>query len=692
MPVESEQENTTPEAKRGDKDYEIPQGEKELTKTLLAQIKARQDSPEYKAHIKNIEKNREYAAGRQNVVTDTDGTEDTGVVRANLIHPELKKSQNECYAKNPEVSIVPSENVGKDRYEAWKAVGKTMELVINNQFSRDQADLKAKAKRAVRAADTTGFGWVKAIYQKHIETDPIIAQRMDDIQDNIQTIDRLMRDLRDIEGGDTQIQDKESQKEELKQELNALEGKKEVVRAQGLSLAVRPSECVLFSMEVVDVDDIQRADWVTDTIWLRQSQVEARFGFCPAQANVHREMREQTKEESGKDGETDLWVRIYEMWRRSSKQIFTFADGYEGYMKDPYTPRKIGERFHGFVPLVFDCTDGSGFAYALVTQLRSMQDEHITTRSNFREHRERSVPFNVAHGGQLDPSDTRKLTNPKFMETVILKSAPDNMPLDQVFKSVQHPPIDPNVYSTDHIRQDWEQVTRRGDASRGTVGISKTATEADILQSNLNVDTSERRDVVEDWFAHLTKYCLELLLQEMSLEEAKRIAGDKAQWPQLTRNEVFDMVQLNVRVGSSGKPNASQEMERWLKMLPQFREALLAIVEMQESGKDKQAEILTKLLRETIERFEERIDLDALLPQEEEGEVDPAKEQAMKQQQAQMALQMRDMVSSIANKNADTMKKVAEAEAKEAGPQMQLYMTVLQGLINSNNSQQTSVQ
>ena len=125
-------------------------------------------------------------------------------------------------------------------------------------------------------------------------------------------------------------------------------------------------------------------------------------------------------------------------------------------------------------------------------------------------------------------------------------------------------------------------------------------------------------------------------------------------------------------------------------MLPQFREALLAIVEMQEAGKEKQADILTKLLRETIERFEERIDLDALLPQEEEG-ANLEKQQAQRMQQQQVALQMRDMVSTIANRNADTMRKIAEAESKEAGPQLQIYMTLLQGLLN-NNSQQASVQ
>lgn len=660
-------------------DREIPEAEKGMVRRLMKQIEARLESPEYKAFTQRNEKNRLYARGEQ----EDDG--EKGLVRANLIHPELKKAQNECYAKNPEITITPTESVNKDRYETWKQTGKTIELVLNHQFAPAQADIKAKAKRAVRASDTTGFGWLKVVYQKHIERDPIVEKRMEDIQDNIQNIDRLMGEIGRFAEVDGVQADHEANKEELEQQIKALEKNVEVVRSQGLVFSVRPSQNVLFSMEVQDVDDIKRSDWITDMIWMKVSKCKALFNFCPKEATRYNERKVEAKEAASKGDNTDdddMFVRVYEMWRMADKQIYTLVEGYEGYLKEPYPPRKLGERFHGFFPLVFDPVDGSAFPLPLVSQLVELQDEHNTARTNFREHRERSVPFNVAHGGQLDPSDTDKLTNPGFMETVVLKSAPEGQALDAVFKSVQHNPIDPQVYSTDHVRVDWEQITRRGDAGRGVIARSKTATEADILQSNLAVDTSERRDVVEDWFREIAQYSMELILQEMTLPEVERIAGQGAMWPQLSKNEVFDMVSLDVRVGSSGKPNAAQETQRWLEMLPQLRESLIAIADMLEAGKDQQAEILTRLLRETLERFEERIDLDALLPKKEEGP-DPAKEAAEEERRMHVALQLKDMISTIANRDADTMKKVAEAEAKEAGPQMQIYMTILQGLLNN---------
>jgi hypothetical protein len=132
--------------------------EKALVKDLLGEITNRKESTEFKKFLEDIEINRSYARGNQH----DDG--EKGLVRANLIHPELKKATNETYAKDPDFSVVPTDTIDKQRYEVWKTVGRTMELVLKNQFAPAQANLKSYAKRAVRAADTTGFGWIKVVY------------------------------------------------------------------------------------------------------------------------------------------------------------------------------------------------------------------------------------------------------------------------------------------------------------------------------------------------------------------------------------------------------------------------------------------------------------------------------------------------------------------------------------------------
>ncbi len=670
-----------------EREQNVPKPEKDFAKKLLKDISARKETQEFKNFLKEVKINRKYARGTQH--DDGEG----GLVRANLIHAELKKATNESYAKDPDVSVSPTPAAAGTPYAKWRAFGKTLEMVISHQAAQGQANLKQKAKRAVRAADTTGFGWLKVVYQRHIEQDPLVLIRIRDIQDNIQNLDKLKEEAQDEEslpedGGDKSL---EAKREELLQQIESLEQKAEVTRAEGITYSVRPSEHIIFSGSVVAPEELGNSDWIADEIFYTTEDATRMFGWVPPSATRYDDKKKETQASgSAKMGDTE-YVCIYELWRLTDTRVYTLTAGFDGYMRQPYTPTKVGERFHSLIPLVFDPVDGHAFPLPLVSQLRELQDEHNTTRTNFKEHRQRAVPFNVAHGAELSETDARSLTNPAFMETVILKSAPLGQPIQNVFQHVAHNPVDPAIYSTDHIRVDWEQITRRGDAARGTVAKAKTATEADILASNMAVDTSERNDVVEDWLFEIYKYSAEIYLQEMSIAQVQRIAGETAEWPEVgvTKDTVFDMVKLEIKAGSTGKPNKEREIRRWMELLPQLKETLITIAEMNESGKEKHAEILTKLLRETLTRLDERIDLEELMPTDDPESQQEEQDQKLEQMQArqrEQAIQMKMMISEIANKDADTMKKIAEAEAKEIGSQIDEYMAIMETFMGQQQS------
>jgi hypothetical protein len=647
--------------KESDGTPKFTEQEKALAKTLLKQITDRKESTEFKAYLDDIAKNRLYARGKQH-----DDAE-AGLVRANLIHPELKKATNETYAKNPDFTVLPTKTVAMDRYESWKTVGETIELVLKNQFAPAQANLKSYAKRAVRAADTTGFGWLKVVYQKDIKRDPVIDGRIRDVQDDLERLARLTEET-DESNPQLVAPDVESRREELVQQIRTLEEQVEVTRSHGLVLSLRPSEHVIFSDDVRDPNDIRKGAWIADEIWMTADNCKERFGFVPAKATRYaRDKKSAVAASISTDTKTKdatALVCVYEKWRIGDSRVYTLIDGFDGWLREPYSPKEVGESFYAFFPLFFDVVDGSPVPLPLVTQLRSLQDEHNTARTNFREHREKSVPFNVAHGGDLTVEDVSRLTNPKFMETVLLKGAPTGQPLESVFKAVQNPPIDPSVYTTEHVRSDWEQVTHRGDAARGTVAKAKTAQEAGILQENLQVDTSERRDVIEEWFAEVAQYSAEILLSEMTEEEVKKIAGDGAQWPQMSRADTFNMVQLEVKAGTSGKPNQQQELQKWTQILPELREGLMAVVEMQAAGKTRQATLMMKLLRESLRRFDERLNINDLLPEatvEEQGAQggDPEQmQQQMEQAQQQLEAQKKQMMDDVARREADATNNI----------------------------------
>jgi len=74
------------------------------------------------------------------------------------------------------------------------------------------------------------------------------------------------------------------------------------------------------------------------------------------------------------------------------------------------------------------------------------------------------------------------------------------------------------------------------------------------------------------------------------------------------------MVQINIRAGSSGRPNHSREREQWVQMLPQVQQSVQQIVQLRQAGQHDMAETVLKLLEETLRRFDERIDIESFIP------------------------------------------------------------------------------
>ena len=143
--------------------------------------------------------------------------------RANLIQGTISAVLPNIYARNPEISAIPTY-----RADNLKLFCKTIETVTNREM--DNAKLKARAKATVRSALTSSFGVVKVMYQRDIHQDPIILSRINDTQDNILEIERLISTIEDPE----QRGDLDAEKEELQQLMASLKEQVEIVAAEGL--------------------------------------------------------------------------------------------------------------------------------------------------------------------------------------------------------------------------------------------------------------------------------------------------------------------------------------------------------------------------------------------------------------------------------------------------------------------------
>lgn len=543
-------------------------------------------------------------------------------LRANLIQGTITAILPSIYARNPEISAVPLHKA-----ENLKLLCKTLETVTNRHLER--ADLKGRGKATVRSALTSSFGLVKVMYQRDIREDPIIKARINDTQDNILEVERLLADIEDPD----QRNDMEAKKAELTQLMTALNEQVEVTAAEGLVIDRVMTDNLLLDTSVCEFWDYKDADWLCQVIPMKKSQAEATYKLKLDKAKAYQESQQMPKKDgrmaSGSSGtlEEDRQIAILEIWDKNTQRVYTMAEGCDYWLREPYSPPKAGERWYPFFLLPFQVVDGQFVAPSLVDLTERLQDEHNEARDRFNKHRDLALPGWIA-GGDISEKSIKRYTDSELGEVTIIDT--EGKPLNQVIMPRQHPPIDPQVYDTSAVRYDWEQVTGLQDAARSSVVKPKTATEASIMQQSLSGRVSEFRDQVEDWLQEIAQYAAQILLFELTPQQVERIMGPaEAQtidtpmgkmdvpvktydWPELSREEVFDMIEMKIRAGTTGAPDKMEQQDSWGRVLPIVQGLVTQIMQVMASGAD--AEPLVNLLRETIKRFDERLEIDQFIP------------------------------------------------------------------------------
>lgn len=158
-------------------------------------------------------------------------------------------------------------------------------------------------------------------------------------------------------------------------------------------------------------------------------------------------------------------------------------------------------------------------------------------------------------------------------------------------------------------------------------------------------------------------------------------------WPELTAEEVFQQVLVEVRAGSTGKPDRLQEQDRWTKLQPVIEKTVMTVADLYARGQTQLGGALAEMLRETMRRFDERIDLERYLPKApEEGQEDPA---ALQQQVMAMKQQLQELTQQLEQAKAEAQRGLVGAAAQVATSQQpaiaaQAFMLLLETLTGQN--------
>jgi len=621
-------------------DYEPSEDERSAVKHWLARVaRAERDN---EAFFRELQTMRQYAAGVR--VTEAGAKYE----RTNLVFATIATIVPQIYAKNPEVSVSPSKGCPPDRLKMVKGFCQTAEQFLN-EVVIDEAKLKKRAKANVRSTLITSFGVLKMTLQESLNGDPIQVRRIQDAQDNIAQIEALAKDLK----SEYDPQQLAVKRDELRAQLKGLMSSNEIKMYKGFALdRVKSENFLILDPSVNEFDEYEESKALGDKIFMTVREYSARFGHYPEKATKYNTpwSDEKTKEGAPQPAaqplenmsSDDQYVCVIEIWDRESGTIRTVAKGMERWTRDAMTPKYASERWYPYFVLGFNLLEGRWRPISEPELLMGLQDEYTKTRDNFADARKDAVPRRVFRkGGNLSDNDIDALVNSMNRDWIGVEGNPA-VPINQDVMQLDAPKIDPNAYDVTLIRNDIDMMAGISDASRANLIKPKTATEAELMAQSMGSRSEERRDVNEDLMSDMFTSALETGLRCFTLEEVKQMCGQNAIWPdgEESVEEIFSMVDVKIRAGSSGKPNSLKDKEQWLQLLPIIKETIEGVTEARATGNIDMANTAIELLRETVRRFEERIDVDMLIPPVDEDSPGQQMQAAMQQiQQLQAQLQ-----------------------------------------------------
>lgn len=646
-----------PKQDRTHKDFEPSQDEQTAVKNWLDRVRRAEDTPRRKAWFDKLDDLRAYTYGTKKKDEST-----LELTRTNLVFATMAAMMPHLYAKNPDISIAPSAACPQEKLTMIKKFCTTAEAGVGQMFVKE-GKLKRRAKANVRSTMTTSYGVLKMVYQKDLHTDPLTLRRIQDTQDNLQKIEVLAKELK--EGDD--VTTLARQRDELSAQLKGLMSGNEVRVFKGFVIdRVRSEDLLVLDDSIAEFDEYVDAAALGHLVWMTVGKYKAQFGCEPHGATKFNTPFTGKEISTQPEGQTpdDMFVCVVEVWDKDAGVVRTVAKGMNRWCRLPYAPKNTPQRWYPFYILGFNLVEGRWRPISDVELLMGLQDEYNTTRTNYADVRADAVPVRVFRkAGGLTEEDIKTLSTLRRNRDWIGIEGSPTIPLGDDIMQLEGPKIDPNAYDVTIIRNDMDVVVGLSDAGRANLVKPKTATEAEIMNQALGLRVEERRDTNEDMIGDMGEAALEIMLRDMSLEEMKQIAGEDAVWPEMNVQQIFSLIDVSVKAGSSGKPNMVKEREQWTQLLPVITDAMKQVGELRSQGHFDMADAVVDLLRETLRRFQERIDVDSLIPPVEKGQDGKPVQVA---QQIQAGVQAQEQLKECQAQFAECEKQLQAAKAGEA--------------------------
>lgn len=541
------------------------------------------------------------------------------------------------------------------RSREMKQFADTLEAV-GTQMWKD-ANLKRRGRPWVRSSLTIGVGIMKASWQERTAIAPETQTAINDLQQNIARAKALQAEIADgtagyIAGAWNAVkgvvgQNQEAKVADLERQLATIQSGAERVVARGFVIDNVEGENFQVAPGFAIANHLD-APWNSEFSFIAYEDALAQCGphlaqydpkgvaenilakatrYYPRKPCMGENKSVSTIGEQVTDQDADSYtttspegsgagfVRMVEIWDAVSNTVLTGITGVPFWVKPGFNPPAT-TRFYPYFLFCTSSVDGQRHPQSLVSRSIKLADEFNRSMSAEVDHRRRIIPKTAFNAGALEAAEVKKLEKAQVGEMVAVKTVSPDADLRAILMPVTYPQMDAAAYDRTKIEQALERIWGIQEAMAGSVNTDRTATEAEIQNSGFMARSSSRRDNMESALSDLAQYTCEVARVYMSDEDVRFIAGDAAFWPPYQGpDDLSNFLRIEIRAGSSGKPNTSAERQSWANLLPLLQTGIAQIGQLRGASNEAMADAMEQLMRLTAERSGERFDIDQLIPQ-----------------------------------------------------------------------------
>ena len=474
--------------------------------------------------------------------------------------------QSMMEAKNAQAIIADSRAV-KQRIDMLNKLGRTMEILFEHQLAEGNPKFKIQAKQLVRRAKTCGVGFLKVGYQRVMGRTIELDAKIKDASDRIAKIEQLSADVADGE-----VQDNSAEMEELRLLVQALQKEADMVVREGLIFDFPRSYALIIDRDCSQLKGFVGAQHLAHELIYSPKQVQRLWGVDLGKGftGYDKEGRAPNARQKGKAGYS--YAKVYEYYDLVGQTVCVVCDGYKDFLAEPATPETIFEQGHGFFALSFNDVEDDENIYppSDVQKIKHIQLERNRSREALRQHRIANRPATVGAKGLFTKADKDKMQNHEVGEHIeldALSAADAQSKIQDKMMAKPTVAIDAAIYQTDYLDDDYLRTSGQQVANVGPTSDA-TATEASIAETSRMGEVQSDADDLDEFLTDVARASGQVLLAEMTADTVKRIVGPGAVWPEMDRKAMQEEVYLEIKAGSSGRPNKALKVANMERLAP----------------------------------------------------------------------------------------------------------------------------